>query len=126
MIDLGRKKGVSAYVGEGTNRWPAVHRLDAARLYRLVLENGRAAGIYHGVAEEGVPFRVIAEVIGRRLNVPLVSKTPQEAAGHFSWLAPFVAADNPVSAKLTQEQSDWHPTQPVLIPDIDRPDYFET
>jgi nucleoside-diphosphate-sugar epimerase len=125
LFAIARKKGVSAYVGDGTNHWPAVHRLDAARLYRLALENGSGGGTYHGVAEQGVPFREIAEVIGRRLNVPVVSKTAKEAAGHFSFLAPFVAADNLVSSQITQQQLDWHPTQPALIPDIDRPGYFK-
>jgi nucleoside-diphosphate-sugar epimerase len=125
LIRLAREKGVSAYVDEGKNRWPAVHRFDAARLYRLVLENGTAPGArYHGVAEEGVPFREIAEVIGRRLNVPVVSKTTEQAAEHFGWFAHFAALDAPASGARTQEQLGWKPRQTGLIPDIDRESYF--
>ncbi len=126
LINLARDKGVSAYAGEGLNRWPAVHRLDAARLYRLVLEKGGTALRYHAVADEGVPFREIAEVIGRRLSVPVVSKSPEEAAEHFGWFAHFAALDCPASSAETQEQLGWRPTQPSLIPDIDQPHYFET
>ena len=125
LIGLAREKGVSAYVGDGFNRWPAVHRLDAAHLYRLVLEKGSAGARYHGVAEEGLPFRDIAGVIGRRLNVPVVSKTPEEAADHFGWFAHFAAIDCPASSAQTQERLGWRPTQPGLIPDLDRPRYFE-
>jgi nucleoside-diphosphate-sugar epimerase len=126
LIGMAREKGASAYLGDGLNRWPAVHRLDAAHLYRLVLEKGSAGGRYHGVAEEGVPFRDIAGVIGRRLKLPAVSKTPEEAAGHFGWFAHFAAIDNPASSEKTRELLGWQPTQPGLIPDLDRPRYFET
>src|SRR5262249_25472257 len=114
-----------AYVAEGLNRWPAVHRLDAARLYRLVLEKGSAAPRHHAVADTGVPFRELAEVIGRRLNVPVVSKSGSAAADHFGWFAHFAGLDCPASSALTQERLGWRPTQTSLIPDIDRPNYFE-
>jgi nucleoside-diphosphate-sugar epimerase len=124
LIGIARDKGVSAYVGDGNNRWPAVHRLDAAHLFRLVLEKGPAGATFHGVADEGVPFRDIAGVIGRRLNVPVVAKALAEAADHFGWLGHFVSVDIPASSASTQERLGWHPTQPSLIPDIDRPRYF--
>lgn len=120
LIGTARKKRVSGYAGSGNNRWPAVHRLDAARLFRLALEKAPAGAIYHGVADEGVPFREIAEVIGRRLNVPVAERP----AKHFGLLGLFVGLDQPASSKATQEQLGWHPAQPSLIPDIDRPSYF--
>ncbi len=126
LIGIAREKGASAYVGDGLNHWPAVHRFDAAHLYRLVFEKGSAGARYHGVAEEGVPFRDIAGVIGRHLNVPVVSKTPEEATNHFGWFGHFAAIDNRASSQQTQELLGWQPKQPGLIPDIDRPRYFET
>ncbi len=126
LIGFAREKGVSAYLGDGLNRWPAVHRLDAAHLYRLVLEKGSAGARYHGVADEGVPFRDIAGVIGRRLNVPVVSKAPEEATDHFDWFALFAAIDCPASSAQTQERLGWRPIQPGLIPDLDHARYFET
>jgi nucleoside-diphosphate-sugar epimerase len=125
LIDIARQKGVSAYVGDGRNRWPAVHRLDAARLYRLALEKGSAGARYHGVADEGVPVRDIADVIGRRLSVPVVARSAEEAADHFGWLTHFLEIDCPASSAQTQERLGWRPTQPGLIPDLDRPSYFD-
>jgi nucleoside-diphosphate-sugar epimerase len=126
LIGIAREKGVSAYVGDGLNRWAAVHRLDAAHLFRLALENGAAGARYHGVGEEGVPFRAIAELIGRHLSVPVVSKSPEEAAGHFGFFARFVSIDSPASSVMTQKRLGWHPTHRGLIEDLDRGHYFES
>lgn len=125
VIGIAREKGVSAYIGEGTNRWPGVHRVDAAKVYRLALEKGTAGARYHAVAEEGLPFKQIAEVIGRRLNVPVVSRTGEEVAQHFGWFAHFAAINNLVSSKQTRERLGWSPTGPGLIEDIDQASYFE-
>ena len=125
LIAIAREKGASAYVGEGLNRWPGVHRLDAAHLYRLALEKGAAGASYHGIAEEGVPTREIAEVIGRRLNLPVISKSPADAGEHFGFLGHFFSADMPASSKLTQERLGWRPRQPGLIADLDHPRYFQ-
>jgi len=124
LIQIARKKKESGYVGDGLNRWPSVHQRDAARLFRLALEKGPAGGTYHGVAEEGIPFRDIAALIGRRLNVPVVSKSPAEAAKQFSFLSPFIPLDNPTSSHLTQERLGWHPTQADLLSDLEHADYF--
>ncbi len=125
-INLAREKGVSAYVGDGLNRWPAVHVLDAARLYRLAVEKRVAGARYHAVAEEGVPVRKIAEVIGRGLKVPVVAMSPKEAAAHFGWLAMFAGMDMPASSALTQERLGWHPTRPALISDLEHASSFKT
>ena len=124
LIGIARQTGVSAYIGDGLNRWPAVHRLDAARLYRLALERGAKGERFHAVAEEGVPFLEIAEVIGRRLNIPVVSKSPAEAAQHFGWFAMFAGIDAPASAARTRAELGWKPEQPGLIADVDDPAYF--
>lgn len=125
LIDFARAKGASAYIGAGENRWPAVHVRDAARLYRLALEADFEAGAhFHGVAEEGVPFRALAELIGRRLGVPVVSKAPTEAAEHFGWFALFAAIDSPTSSRRTRERLGWEPAQPGLLADVDQPHYF--
>jgi nucleoside-diphosphate-sugar epimerase len=124
LVGIARDKGVSGYIGDGTNRWPAVHRLDSARLFRLALESAPAGSTLHAVADEGVPIRDIAEVIGRNLDLPVVSISAEEAAEHFAWLAGFLAADSPASSTLTQELLDWHPTQPGLIADLERGHYF--
>jgi nucleoside-diphosphate-sugar epimerase len=125
LARIAREKGVSVYKGDGQNRWPALHRLDAARLYRLAVEK-TPAGLtrFHGIAEEGIAFRDIAEVIGKRLHIPVVSKSAEEAAEHFGWFAHFASMDIIASSKQTQEQLGWHPAQPGLIADIDRDSYF--
>jgi nucleoside-diphosphate-sugar epimerase len=125
LISIAREKGVSAFIGDGLNRWPAVHRIDAAHLYRLVLEKSCAGASYHGVADEGVPTREIAEVIGRQLNVPVVSKSHEESADHFGWIALFFGMDSPASSAQTQERLRWRPVQPGLIADLNAEHYFE-
>jgi nucleoside-diphosphate-sugar epimerase len=124
LVGIARDKGVSGYLGDGSNRWPAVHRLDAARVFRLGLETAPAGSVLHAVAEEGVPIRDIAEVIGRHLDLPLTAISPDDAAEHFSWLAAFLGADSPASSALTQELLGWQPTHPGLIDDLDEGHYF--
>ena len=124
-VQLAREKQVSAYVGDGLNRWPAAHVLDTARLYRLALEKRAPGAKYHAVAEEGVPLRDIAEVIGRSLKVPVVSMSPEEATAHFGWLGMFVGRDVPASSAQTRKQLGWHPTGPGLIADLEQMNYFE-
>jgi nucleoside-diphosphate-sugar epimerase len=125
-IAVAREKGVSAYVGEGGNRWAAVHILDAARLYRLAIEKQEAGAKYHAVAEEGVPLREIAEAIGRGLKVPVVSKSAEESASHFGFLGMFMGRDLVGSSVQTQQRLGWHPTGPGLITDLENMRYFET
>lgn len=124
-IAVAREKGVSAYVGSGLNRWAAVHVLDTARLYRLALEKREAGARYHAVAEEGVPVRRIAEAIGRGLNIPVVSQSPEEAAAHFGFLAGFVGLDLTGSSVQTQQGLGWRPTGPGLIADLEHASDFE-
>ena len=124
LASLAREKGVSAYVGNGENLWPSVHRLDAARLFRLALEHGARGGPFHAVADEGVPFRQIAQAIGGQLGLPVESVSPEEAAGHFGPLAVWVAGNGPASSARTRERLGWTPSEPGLIRDIDRPEYF--
>ncbi len=119
-IAVAREKGVAAYVGDGLNRWPAVHVLDAAPVYRLALEKGTTRARYHAVAEEGVSAREIAEAIGRGLKIPAVSLSPEEAASHFGWMAFFAGIDMPASSALTQQRLGWRPTQKAgMIDDLD-------
>jgi nucleoside-diphosphate-sugar epimerase len=125
LIGIARDKGVSAYVGDGSNRWPAVHRLDAAHLYRLAVEAAPAGSVLHGAGEEGVPFRDIAGVIGRHLNLPPVSISREEADAHFGFLAAFVPRDNPTSSAATRELLRWRPDHPGLIADLEEGHYFE-
>lgn len=122
LVEVARAKGTSAYVGEGLNRWPSAHVLDVARLYRLAVER-REPARYHAVAEEGVPVRTIAEVIGAGLGVPVTSISAEEAAGHFGWLGAFAGMDIPASSAWTREVLDWQPTGPDLITDLKRMDY---
>lgn len=124
LISIAREKGAAAYVGTGENRWPAVHRLDAARLFRLALERGPANSRWHGVAEEGVPFRMIAEAIGRHLDLPVLSLSPAEAADHFGFLGHLVQLDNPTSNALTRERLGWRVENPSLLEDLDGGHYF--
>jgi nucleoside-diphosphate-sugar epimerase len=124
LVGIARAKGVSGYIGDGSNRWPAVHQLDAAHLFRLALEKAPAGSTLHSVADEGVPIREIAEVIGRHLGVPVVSISPEDAAEHFTWLAGFLGLDSPASSALTRELLGWQPTQPGLIHDLDQGHYF--
>jgi nucleoside-diphosphate-sugar epimerase len=123
LVPVARQKGVVAYVGDGQNRWPAAHRLDVARLYRLALEKAEAGDRFHGVAEEGVPLREIAETIARGMNLPAVSIAPEEAAAHFGWLGMFAGRDLPASSAWTREKLGWNPTGPGLIADLEKTKY---
>jgi nucleoside-diphosphate-sugar epimerase len=127
LIATAREKGVSAFVRDHPNRWPAVHVLDAARLYKLALEKGSAGARYHAIAEEGVPLQEIAEAIGRGLKIPAVAMSPEEATGHFGWLGLFVGMDCPASSALTQQWLGWHPTAtlPGMVSDLDHARDFQ-
>ena len=125
LISSARSSGVSAYVGDGANRWPAVHTLDAARLYRLALESATPGSRLHAVADPGIPFRLIAETIAAKLALPTTSIGAEATRRHFGPLAPFVALDNPTSSALTREWLGWQPTHPGLIEDLDQGHYFE-
>jgi nucleoside-diphosphate-sugar epimerase len=124
LVGIARAKGVSGYIGDGSNRWPAVHRLDSGHLFKLAIDGAPAGSTLHAVADEGVPVRDIAEVIGRHLRLPVVSIEPGEAREHFTWLADFLAADSPASSQLTRELLGWRPTQQGLLEDLDRGHYF--
>ena len=124
LIKIAHEKKASVFIDSGANRWPAVHRLDAARVYKLALDKAAHGAYYHAVAEEGIAFREIAEVIGRRLKVPIVGKSSQEAGGHFTWFAHFAALNVLASSEQTQAKLGWRPTQAGLIADLDRPAYF--
>jgi nucleoside-diphosphate-sugar epimerase len=126
LIAAAREKGVSAYVGDGTNRWPAVHRLDAARLYRWALESAPAGATYHAVGDEGLPLREIAEVIARRLDVPTESVPPESAVDHFGFLGLVASLDCPASSTLTQKQTGWQPAEVGLMADLETGHYFDT
>ena len=122
-VHVAREKGVSAYVGDGLNRWPAAHISDVARLYRLAFEKQEAGSRYNAVAEEGVSARDIAEALGRGLKMPTVSLSPEEAQTHFGWLGMFVGMDMPASSALTQQRLNWHPTGPTLLADLEQMKY---
>lgn len=124
LIDLARKKGVSAYVGDGSNRWPAVHRLDAARLYRLALEKAATGQRYNAIGDEGIPVREIAELIGQELQLPVVSVSPEEASNHFDWMSRFITFDSPATATQTRAALGWEPVHAGLIEDLRMGHYF--
>ena len=126
LINIAREKGASAYIGDGSNRWAAVPRADAATLFRLALEKGVAGANYHGVTEEGIAFREIAEAIGRGLNLPVVSIAPDKAADHFGWFTGFAGLDCPASSAQTRAQLGWHPTRAGLLSDLDQGRYFDS
>ncbi|MGW3666544.1 SDR family oxidoreductase [Streptomyces sp. NPDC005141] len=126
LIGIAREKGVSGYVGDGSQRWPAAHRVDVAHLFRLALEGAPAGSVLHASADQGVPIRSIAEVIGRHLDLPTRSVSADDAAEHFTWLAGFLGLDSPASSGATRELLGWRPHQPGLIEDLDKGHYFRT
>jgi nucleoside-diphosphate-sugar epimerase len=125
LIRTAREKAVSAYIGDGNNRWAAVHKKDAATVYRLALEKGTAGARFHAVGDEGVRTREIAEAIGRGLALPVISKPADQAAAHFTWLARFFAGDVPASSQRTQQQLGWKPREVGLLADLVQGDYFK-
>jgi nucleoside-diphosphate-sugar epimerase len=126
LVGMTRASGVSGYLGDGSNRWPAVHRLDAAQVFRLALEIAPAGSVLHAIADEGVPIRDVADVIGRHLDVPVAAISPEDAGQHFGFLAGFIGLDSPASSTLTQELLGWQPTHPGLIEDLDKGHYFRS
>ena len=126
LVGIARARGVSGYLGDGANRWPAVHRLDSARLFGLAVDKAPAGSTLHAVADEGVPVREIAEVIGRHLDVPVAAISAEDAGEHFSWLAGFLGVDSPASSTLTRELLGWRPTNPGLIEDLEQGHYFRS
>ena len=124
LIDLAKDKGKSAYVGNGDNHWPAVHRLDAAKLYRLIVEKQPALRVFHAVGEEGIPFRQIAETIGKGLQLPVVSLNNEETPSHFGWFAHFASIDCPAGSAATRKALDWEATGAGLIDDMNNAGYF--
>ncbi|KEZ76762.1 SDR family oxidoreductase [Salinisphaera hydrothermalis] len=125
LIDIARQTGVSGFIGDGSNRWPAVHRADAARAFRLALENGQAGARYHAVDDDGIPVRELAEIIGRRLGVPAASIDPDKIQAHFGFLAMFIGLDAPVSSMQTREQLGWTPVERGLLADLAQGRYFD-
>jgi nucleoside-diphosphate-sugar epimerase len=126
LVGMARQNGNAAYVGDGSSRWPAVHRLDAAQLFRLAAEKAPAGTVLHAVGDEGVPMRAIAEVFGQQLGLPVVSVPPEDAAERFSFLGGFIALDSPASGTITEELLDWQPTHPGLIEDLEQGHYFRS
>ncbi|GAB3132213.1 SDR family oxidoreductase [Microbispora hainanensis] len=124
LVGIARDRGVSGYVGDGSNRWPGVHRLDAAHLFRLALEKAPAGTVLHAAGDEGVPIRAVAEVIGRHLGLPVVSVPREQASEHFSWLGGMIGLDAPATSALTRELLGWQPVQPGLIDDLGKGHYF--
>jgi nucleoside-diphosphate-sugar epimerase len=124
LIGVARRTGVSGYIGDGANRWPAVHRSDAATLFRLAVESAPAGSTLHAIADEGVPIRTVAEIIGRHLGLPVVSIAPDAAAEHFTWLGGFIGFDSPASSAITRDLLGWQPTGPSLVDDLDKGHYF--
>jgi nucleoside-diphosphate-sugar epimerase len=126
LVGIARNTGVAGYLGDGSNRWPAVHRLDSAHLFCLAVEHAPAGSTLHAIADEGVPLRAIASVMGRHLNVPVAEIPAEQAAAHFTWLAGFVGIDSPASSAATRELMQWEPTRPGLLDDLDEGHYFTT